>query len=412
MHLADKVPYEPPLEVRGADDASKKIRVVRDRTTGMLYAYHADAIDMGTKGRIFAATRQDGHALCFKELALQPPKSQHSERYLRQNDVQSPRRLLHESTRKQAEAEIELMQIAQAVIQPEVVLETQRDGAPSKILIGMRPAESDLLGCSRALAAPGFAFPDRIETLDRQRFAVREAFCAKVLYQLASQTHQMHQAGVLHRDIKLENILCLMDHAAGLYQACLADFGSAKRLQTSTAGPIEAGTTSSVTYMPPELATANAYARDCKAGDIWRLGIVMLTLLCCDNPFAGDGGEADVIARLHAYRNLRRAGRNNHLAFLPEVLFHSRLHAIIAGMLAPFPYARWTAEQVVVAVERTGLLMSPAMVEADGFFAQQTSMKRAFDERAAALCRALPYIAGDTASTAPAPACVAAAASE
>ena len=103
----------------------------------------------------------------------------------------------------------------------------------------------------------------------------------EIFQQLIDATEYIHSRGIVHRDLKCENILLTNDK-----KVMLSDFGFA-RLQ-----PIqpETGTRKlsmtfcgSYAYAPPEILRGIAY--DGTRADIWSLGAVLYTMLCACLPF-------------------------------------------------------------------------------------------------------------------------------
>lgn len=103
---------------------------------------------------------------------------------------------------------------------------------------------------------------------------------AEIIYQVAQGLQAAHDAGLLHRDIKPDNILLDNQDA----RAKLADFGLAKfdADQTLTSTDVLAGTPA---YMSPEFAQ-NTASRDSRC-DIYSLGITLYECLTGTPPFTG-----------------------------------------------------------------------------------------------------------------------------
>ncbi|KAI8359076.1 hypothetical protein EDC96DRAFT_237968 [Choanephora cucurbitarum] len=97
----------------------------------------------------------------------------------------------------------------------------------------------------------------------------------RIFYQVACATKHLHQHGIVHRDIKDENII--LDHQG---RALLIDFGCAtyykrdKRFDTFT-GTLE--------YCAPEMLRGQPYAGPPQ--DIWSCGVLLYTLIYQENPF-------------------------------------------------------------------------------------------------------------------------------
>jgi len=96
-----------------------------------------------------------------------------------------------------------------------------------------------------------------------------------------------HQQGILHRDIKSENIFVTWDGSA--YRCILLDFGLVK-LDDSKFGPAQKLTMAgsimgSPAYMSPEQGTGDVV--DARS-DVYSMGIVLYELVCGEWPFAAE----------------------------------------------------------------------------------------------------------------------------
>jgi pimeloyl-ACP methyl ester carboxylesterase len=115
----------------------------------------------------------------------------------------------------------------------------------------------------------------------------------RVLREVSDALAYAHGRGIVHRDVKPENVLFMAGHAQ------LADFGIAKALgdlaagMSSTAGGIAVG---SPAYMAPEAAT-DAATTDYRA-DIYAFGVMAYEILAGQHPFAGSGPSQMILAHL------------------------------------------------------------------------------------------------------------------
>ncbi|MBJ2122122.1 protein kinase [Arthrobacter sp. MSA 4-2] len=100
-----------------------------------------------------------------------------------------------------------------------------------------------------------------------------------------------HEAGLVHRDVKPENVLLSSNG-----QIKIADFGLARAVSASTGTATLVGTAA---YLPPELVTGKpADARS----DVYSAGIMLFELLTGRQPFTGDAPVQ--IAFQHAYEHV------------------------------------------------------------------------------------------------------------
>lgn len=107
---------------------------------------------------------------------------------------------------------------------------------------------------------------------------------SKVVRDILSGLDYLHQNGVIHRDIKPQNIL-LERHNNQQFTAKITDFGLAKNLESSSLSSKLMGT---MEYMSPEQFDTNKFGIDGKIGvgvDIWSLGVILYELFTGELPF-------------------------------------------------------------------------------------------------------------------------------
>ena len=159
----------------------------------------------------------------------------------------------------------------------------------------------------------------------------------RITSEVAGALDYAHRHGVVHRDVKPENILLHDGHAI------VADFGVARAI-SAAAGQTLTGTGLSVgtpAYMSPEqaLATEELDGRS----DIYALGCVLYEMLAGEPPFTGPSAQA-VIAR----RFTERPPSLRHIrGSIPEAVEQAVLRA-----MAPEPSDRFqSAAQLATALE-------------------------------------------------------------
>ncbi|HZR12695.1 MAG TPA: protein kinase [Acidimicrobiia bacterium] len=134
----------------------------------------------------------------------------------------------------------------------------------------------------------------------------------------------VHAAGVVHRDVKPENVLVDVD-ADGSPVAKLSDFGVSRLLEGATLTRLT-GVIGTPRYMAPELGTG---ADPSAAADLYAVGIVLYELLTGRVPFSADHPVA--MLRAHVEQPVPK----------PDGI-DPRLWKILSKLLAKNPSARYT----------------------------------------------------------------------
>lgn len=129
---------------------------------------------------------------------------------------------------------------------------------------------------------------DLFEHLRRVR-RVPERDAVRMMTCLGQALEYIHELGIVHRDVKLENLLIVKDEVGEL-GVKLADFGLASEM------PSDFGVLTTIcgtpTYVAPEVLNKTGYG--CKV-DIWAAGVILYAILVGFPPFqSSDGSEQDL----------------------------------------------------------------------------------------------------------------------
>lgn len=167
----------------------------------------------------------------------------------------------------------------------------------------------------------------------------------KILEDLLSALSYAHKRGVVHRDMKPENILL------SEYDALVADFGIAKALNASKIGTSSAVLTvagmamGTPAYMSPEQAAADPDVDE--RADLYAIGVIAYEMLAGMHPFRARASRAMLAAQI--------AEKPVHLAQKrPDI--PDGLAGLVMRLLAKAPADRpQTAGEVLAALERMGI---------------------------------------------------------
>ncbi|KAF5281309.1 hypothetical protein FQR65_LT14770 [Abscondita terminalis] len=145
----------------------------------------------------------------------------------------------------------------------------------------------------------------------------------RIFNQIVSAVNYCHSQGVVHRDLKAENLL--LDHNMNIK---LADFGFSNQF---TEGGLLSTWCGSPPYAAPELFLGLKY--DGPKADIWSLGVVLYVLVCGSLPFDG--------TTLQALQNVVISGKFRIPYFMSQDCEY-----LIRHMLVVDPEKRLTMAQI------------------------------------------------------------------
>ncbi|XP_023563368.1 serine/threonine-protein kinase 33 [Octodon degus] len=128
------------------------------------------------------------------------------------------------------------------------------------------------------------------EMLDRKsHFSENET--RWIIQSLASAIAYLHNKDIVHRDLKLENIMVKSSFIDANNEMNLnikvTDFGLAVQKHGGSEAMLQA-TCGTPIYMAPEVINAHDYSQQC---DIWSIGVIMYLLLCGEPPFMANSEE-------------------------------------------------------------------------------------------------------------------------
>ncbi|KAA6389913.1 MAG: putative serine threonine-protein kinase nek2 [Streblomastix strix] len=158
----------------------------------------------------------------------------------------------------------------------------------------------------------------------------------KVVYQILMGLKQLHLRGIMHRDLKPDNIL--IDENGN---AKLSDFGLAQQIEEYENCVEEARTK---IYFPPE---AHMLGRMTKEGSIWQLGVIVIEMIICIHPFSGRTQQETI-------ENIRKGNMQQ----LPEYVTGD-LKEMILSMVNPDPMQRLSANQLL----QSPIMLTQALIE-------------------------------------------------
>ncbi|XP_068452163.1 serine/threonine-protein kinase 33 isoform X2 [Clinocottus analis] len=189
------------------------------------------------------------------------------------------------------------------------------------------------------------------QLLQRKKFLTEDE-TRHIICSLADAVVYLHKRDIVHRDLKLENILlknALDEDDNGRINIKVTDFGLS--VKTSGVGfeNIMTDTCGTLIYMAPEIMSGRGYSQWC---DVWSIGVVMYILLCGKYPFVSK-----------TETNLLEEIMNNDIKFTEPIwaTVSDAAKNILTCLLKADPAYRMSANQLLEIPWITGDTNAPAM---------------------------------------------------
>ncbi len=156
-----------------------------------------------------------------------------------------------------------------------------------------------------------------------------------IALQMAQALQHVHERGVVHRDVKPDNIQLEVDSAQNMI-AKLFDFGIARIQSQEALTQASSGPPRTLAYAAPEMYERRDYLSP--AIDVYALGVTLFEILTNQRPFGGSGVE---LLLAHLKNAPPRASELRRDERIP-----SALDTMISRMLAKTPEQRPTMAEV------------------------------------------------------------------
>ncbi|OBZ88584.1 Fatty acyl-CoA synthetase and RNA processing-associated kinase 1 [Choanephora cucurbitarum] len=163
---------------------------------------------------------------------------------------------------------------------------------------------------------------------------LQESEAKRLFAQLISGVHYMHQKHIVHRDLKLENLLLSKDR-----NILITDFGFANRFQMAQED-LMVTSCGSPCYAAPELVINDDSHYVGTAVDIWSCGVILFAMLCGYLPFDDDPSNPQGANINALYKYIVSTPLE-----IPSTMSVDATH-LLRRMLVPDPAKRCTMDEI------------------------------------------------------------------
>jgi len=126
---------------------------------------------------------------------------------------------------------------------------------------------------------------------DRIRTGISSMGSLKILVQLAEALEAVHSAGVVHRDLKPQNIMFRANH-----RPAILDFGLAREIDATSTLTQKGMVMATPLYMSPEQCLGHPH--DAR-GDLYAAGVILYEMLTGKHAYEGDNASALAYQHVH-----------------------------------------------------------------------------------------------------------------
>ena len=175
--------------------------------------------------------------------------------------------------------------------------------------------------------------------------ALPEKEAWQIFLNIATAVHYLHRLGIMHRDIKLSNVLIFEEPANSPLpmRMALSDFGTSVDVFERQNRP-RTGATGTIETMAPELLMQDECGRfmykHTFASDIWSLGVILFSLFYHCNPFVKDEGQARLKEFTTVENLVAQMGLQN--VEVPKLA-----RSLLRHMMTKDPRERWQVDKIM-----------------------------------------------------------------
>ncbi|CAF1058594.1 unnamed protein product [Rotaria sp. Silwood1] len=163
----------------------------------------------------------------------------------------------------------------------------------------------------------------------------------QIMSKLISALHYLHKMNIVHRDLKLENILLKNSpiNKTDEFDIRVTDFGLSSKQSITSTDSLFYDYCGTPLYMAPEILENKNYSALC---DVWAMGVIMYYLICGRHPYVSND-ERRLLEIIRSqklrfdsekFRNISSEG----LDFLQGMLVYDTVHRRTMGELIVHPW--------------------------------------------------------------------------